>query len=718
MSRIRRGDGGDRNRQEPVPKGGGSPNEHRHGEASDADARTVFSLDGRVTKWTAGLYRRMSPPEASRIAAVVLSIALFASVFAPLFAAPAAANVTGEPNISLTAGDNRLSAGETTELRMSVINRGEIQSGSNNPQREQRATTARGLTIEPLNDGPITARSGEVAVGNVQDGTANPVGVQLTVDEDADPGTYEVPVQVRYKYTPFVGERGPNEGAQYSQRDESVSVRRTVEVVVDEEADIEIRDVSAPAPGDTGAVELELTNAGEAAANDAVVGLESLTEDLQLGTSGSSEAYVDRWEPGENRTVTLSGSVTDGAGIRALPASLSIEYTDDDDVPFTSRSTVGITPDTGGVLAVAEVDSTAGPGEQGEIGITLEHTGGESLEDVTVDLTSREAGLTFGAASGSASAYLGSIAPGEQRTVTVGGQFAENARTRGYAVDMAIGYDTDETTGATQRNTVGVVPDDDQTFTFENVDSSLRVSQDGTLRGTFTNVGPNAVENVVVTLDPPNRNVEVLEREVALGDLDAGESVEVAFDVEVASAARSGPRQFSLRTNYETLDDDERQADPIQFRQSIDPRRDVFGVEAQNTNLSAGGENRIVLAVTNQRNETVTDVSAKLFASSPLSTSDDEAFIAELEPGETVEVPFRVSASGSAMQKDYPVSVDFQYVDAAGETRLSESYRVPVSVQESSGGLFGSVAPTSALGFAPLLLVPLAPLALRLRRRR
>jgi uncharacterized membrane protein len=282
---------------------------------------------------------------------------------------------------------------------------------------------------------------------------------------------------------------------------------------------------------------------------------------------------------------------------------------------------------------------------------------------------------------------------------------------------MAVGYDTDETTGATQTNTVGVVPDDDQTFTFENIDSSLRVAQDGTLRGTFTNVGPNAVQNVVVTLDPPNRNVEVLEPEVALGDLDAGESVEVAFDVEVASAARSGPRQFSLQTNYETLDDDERQADPIQFRQSIDPRRDVFGVEAD-ANVSAGSSSRIVLSVTNQRNETVTDVSAKLFASSPLSTSDDEAYIDELEPGETVEVPFRISASGSAMQKEYPVSVDFQYVDSAGETRLSESYRVPVTVQESSGGLFGSVAPAGALGFAPLLLVPLAPLALRLRRRR
>jgi hypothetical protein len=657
----------------------------------------------------------MSPPAVARVAAVVLSIALFLSVLAPIFAAPAAANVTGEPNISLTAGENRLSAGETTQLRISVINRGEIQSGSNrgNIEAERRATTARGLTIEADDEGPISIRSGRIAVGSVPDGNAVPAPVQLTVDEDADPGTYEISVDVGYKYSPFVSERAEN-----SHRNEKVSVTREVEVVVDEEANFEVRDVDAPTPGDRGTVELDLSNTGEAAANDAVISLESLSGDLQLGPSSSSEVYIDRWEPGENRTVTLSGGIAGDAGIRALPAALAVEYTDDDDVPFTSRSTIGITPATEGRLAVAEVDSTAGPGEQGEIGITLEHTGEESLEDVTVDLTSREAGLTFSANSASASAYLGSIDPGEQRRVTVDGRFAENARTRDYAVDMTVGYDTSEATGATQRNTIGVMPEDDQTFSFENIDSSLRVSQDGTLRGTFTNEGPNAVENVVVTLSPPSQNVEVLEPEVALGELEAGESVDISFDVEVASAARSGPRQFSLGTTYDTLDDDTRRSDPIQFRQSVEPRRDVFGVEARSASISAGGDGRLVLAVTNQRNETVTDVSAKLFASSPLSTSDDEGFISELDPGETVEIPFRVSAAGSAMQKDYPVSVDFQYVDTAGETRLSESYRVPVSVEESSGGLFGSVAPASALGFAPLLLVPLAPLALRLRRRR
>ena len=140
--------------------------------------------------------------------------------------------------------------------------------------------------------------------------------------------------------------------------------------------------------------------------------------------------------------------------------------------------------------------------------------------------------------------------------------------------------------------------------------------------------------------------------------------------------------------------------------------RDAFAVEARNATVTAGGGARVVLAVTNQRDERVTDVSAKLFASSPLSADDDEAYVAALDSGETVTVPFRVSSGGDALAKDYPVAVDFQYVDAGGETRLSESYRRPVTVERDDGGPL-SVVPLGAVAVVALL----APAAVLLRRR-
>ncbi|PSP92062.1 hypothetical protein BRC84_06465 [Halobacteriales archaeon QS_1_68_44] len=66
------------------------------------------------------------------------------------------------------------------------------------------------------------------------------------------------------------------------------------------------------------------------------------------------------------------------------------------------------------------------------------------------------------------------------------------------------------------------------------------------------------------------------------------------------------------------------------------------------------------------------------------------------------------------MTKGYPVSVDFQYVDDGGETRLSKSYRRPVTVVESGGGLFGFIPPFGAL-VAALVAVPLVALGVRRR---
>jgi hypothetical protein len=545
-------------------------------------------------------------------------------VVAPYLVGPAAALVQGEPNVSLTVADNRLSAGETTTLEVNAVNRGELQQGSEqgNAQAENRVTTARGLTIRPQSQGPITVRSGVIAVRSVSDGAAVPARFQVTVAEDAEPGTYTVPVQIEYRYTSQVSERGS-----HSHSEETVSETRNVRVVVDEEARFEVVGVEARSPGESGTFALDVENTGEATATDAVVTLSSLTGDMQFGAgSGGGQAapqgqqgqgeqgaqqgqkgqgaqqaqrsggsqqgasvFVDEWAPGEQRTLLFRGSVAADTPVTELPASLSVEYTDEDGVVFASESTIGITPES------------------------------------------------------------------------------------------------------------------DQTFSFEPRNSSLRVGQEGTVRGTFVNEGPSDAENVVVTLEPPGRNVEVLQPEVAVGDLAAGESVDVAFDVEVSTAGRSGPRQFSLSTDYESAGGDERTADPIRFRQNVEPRRDVFSVEASNGGVTAGETGRLVLEVTNNEDETLTDVSAKLFTSQPLSAEDDEAYIAEIEPGETVTVPFRVSAGGGAMAKDYPVSLDFQYVDASGETRLTDTYRVPVTVEESGGRFFGLVGLAGVASLALLL---------------
>lgn len=379
----------------------------------------------------------------------------------------------------------------------------------------------------------------------------------------------------------------------------------------------------------------------------------------------------------------------------------------------TVTRTVDVVVEDGPRFAVRTLGTEAQVGGSGPATVEVENVGTEPATDVTVALTSGSQLVTFdGSATGRAA--VGRLAPGETARVEYGVDVSADATRRAYPVDATVSFeDADGFDAVDESPSLQVTPLPEQTVSVVGIDSSLRVAEEGTLEATVVNEGPSDLTNAVVALQPPSGNVEVIEPEVAVGDLAAGESTTVSFDVEVATAARPGSRQFGLVAEYEGIEGSTRSLDPVRFRAEVGPERDAFDVDTGNATVTAGGASRISVRVTNQLDEPVTDVSAKLFASSPLSAEDDEAYVASLDPGETAEVPFRVSAAGSALEKDYPISIDVQYVDESGDTRLSDSYRRPVTVVSGGGGLFGFLPPIELLAAGTLVVVPLALVPLR-----
>lgn len=379
----------------------------------------------------------------------------------------------------------------------------------------------------------------------------------------------------------------------------------------------------------------------------------------------------------------------------------------------TVTRTVDVVVEDGPRFAVRTVGTDAQVGDAGVSTVEVENVGTEAARDVRVRLDSGSQQVTFDRAA-TAVASVGRLAPGESTTVEYGVDVGPDATVRAYPVDATVSFDdADGFAGVDDRPSLEVTPLPAQALTVTDVTASLRVGEEGSLDATVVNEGPGDLRNAVLTLQPPSGNVEVIEPEVAVGDMAAGESTDVSFDVEVATAARAGTRQFTIETEYEGADGDVRTADPVRFRGEVGPERDAFDVDTGAARVATGGTSRVVLSITNRLDEPVTDLSAKLFASSPLTAVDDEAYVASLDPGETAEIPFRVSASGAALTKDYPVSVDVQYVDAAGETRLSDSYRRPVTVVDGGGGIFGLLPPFRLVAAGSLLALPLAWLPLR-----
>jgi hypothetical protein len=602
-----------------------------------------------------------------------------------------AADVTGSPLLDVTPADNSVVPGEERSLELTVTNSGRVLDGSNeNPRLNERVTTARGLTVSVADGGlPFSFDAETRAVGTLPEGSA-PVAFPMTVDEDAEPGTYEVPVTAAYRFTHIVEVPGGEEVA--IERETTFDV----EIRVEEAAQLDVVGVDSRARvGATGTVAVTVENSGTETARDTALRLESRNPELSFGGSPTATRQVGAWDPGERRTVAYRVSADRTAGPQPYTFDVTAEYEDSDGFAQTTRTeTVAVTPRAEQTFAVESTESTVSVGGSGTVTVEMRNEGPVPVTDASVALTSNSPDITF-AGSESATRFVGAWDPGETRTVAYDATATEDADTRSYSLSAAVTFqDPEGDTETSPSRTLGVTPEPEQSFAIGDLSSDLRVGEEGTIRGRVTNTGETAVRNAVVVFETDRPTVTPIETESPVGDLAAGGSARFSLPVEISTSAEAGPQQYSLAVRYRNQDDEERTSDTIDVRQEVGPDARKFGLETDGAAVRPGSGTTLEVTVTNAADERFTDISANMFADSPMSVTDDEAFVGALDPGESATLRFSVGASGGALAKAYPVSLDFQYDDSDGDTKLSKTYRIAVAVAESSGG-----------GGPPLLLV-------------
>jgi len=296
---------------------------------------------------------------------------------------------------------------------------------------------------------------------------------------------------------------------------------------------------------------------------------------------------------------------------------------------------------------------------------------------------------------------IGSVSDSEPRAVPVQIEIPDDAEPGTYELEVDIEYrytdrvkqtsevaDQDEESREIERD-IEIEIDDDARFRVTNVSSNLRVGEDGEITGEIENIGEQDATNAEVRFPTETENVFPLETAVAVGDVPAGESTEFRIPIEVGSEAEAVPKRFDLPVSFRDENGIRQTDDDPEFLADIAPERDTFAIEGVDRSITAGSSSTLEVTFTNNREETLTDIEPKLFTDSPFSSSSDEGFVDSLDPGESETVTFDLSAEGSATPKTYPVTVDVRYQDAEGESRITDSYRLPVEVLESeeSGGL-------------------------------
>lgn len=370
------------------------------------------------------------------------------------------------------------------------------------------------------------------------------------------------------------------------------------------------------------------------------------------------------------------------AGTYHLPIDVTYEYEGDERATTTVYATVRVSERPR--FAVVDATDDVRVGADGSVTVTVENVGSANASDATVDLAAGTPTLSVGGARTS-SRYAGEWAPGERKTLAYDVAAKPSAEARSTTLSATVRYDDDGAPRHSVPLSVPVSLAPDRRFDLAVTNASLRAGRDGNLTVAVTNVGDDPVDDADLKWGGQSRGVHPDRTGAGIGVLAPGETATATFPVTTSADAAPGTRRFTFRVAYDQPDGDRFTSRAYGAQVDVAPERDRFALAVVNATVPAGGSGRATITVRNVGGEPLTAVDAKAYTDAPFQVTDDAAFVGDLAPGEERTIDFGVDVPGDAAGKRYPLSVDLQYETPDGDTDLSRTYDVPVTVGPSTG---------------------------------
>jgi len=349
----------------------------------------------------------------------------------------------------------------------------------------------------------------------------------------------------------------------------------------------------------------------------------------------------------------------------------------------TRTESVSVTVDDGPRFVMRTVDTDVQVGGSGTLVANVTNVGGETARDLSVELAANGPDLALGETERN-TARIDRLAPGENATVRFPVRVRSDAAADSFGLTGTVRYtDVDGIRDAHEGIAVGIRPGAEQSISVSLDGSTLRVGENGTVRGTVHNDGPADVRGVVLAVGE-GAFVPRSPR-YAVGDIAAGESAGFRFRGEVPADADSVPQQLVVSTSYRSAADTERTTRDT-VRVPVAERRDAVTVSPVDPRFAAGEDDVLRLNVTNRRDSELLDIELRLAVDQPLESEFRTTVIPALESGETEQVAFDLAVDGDAPVSRYPATVEIAHTDADGVRVTGGTATVAVSVVETSGG--------------------------------
>ena len=188
---------------------------------------------------------------------------------------------------------------------------------------------------------------------------------------------------------------------------------------------------------------------------------------------------------------------------------------------------------------------------------------------------------------------------------------------------------------------------------------------------------------------------------VFIGDFPRDGTIKSRFRISVSSEAEKQVYPVDVVVTYVNRDGD-----------TVSSAAETVGVQvggkitftSSPVQVVQGSEEVVEVVYMNSGTTKAFNAQARLSAVKPFMSSDDTAYLGDLNPGETATARYRISVDATAPVKKYSLDTEVRYRDVLDNSQISDSFDVQVEVLQKPAfngsilvlGVLGAIALTGA----------------------
>jgi hypothetical protein len=231
-----------------------------------------------------------------------------------------------------------------------------------------------------------------------------------------------------------------------------------------------------------------------------------------------------------------------------------------------------------------------------------------------------------------------------------------------------------------------------------SVDTVLQQSEMKYETQTVTAVG------ILATLTSDNSNITVKSGPQEAGTLQQGKqsASPTMFTIEISKNAPAGTYPLNLQLSYKYQSNVQVSGDNLDTATGLVTNQGVgiwyenktqnqaimvqvkkepyFEVTQVNGSLYPDKGGMLYVTYKNTGEEPAKDATVRLSASDPFSTTDDQAFLGTLKPGDSAIAAFNMAVDKTATLKPYSLDSQILYEDTEGHNQISDSVKIDTQV--------------------------------------